>query len=242
MFINQFYRRKEMKKILAIIIAAAMMFTVGAFFASANRAQPDVTSGWEMYPANDFTYYDIVDAASGELNFNNYLLSSDATNGGTYPAAGEACEGAIQTWVDQGHLWSTISPAITGAVKLVFKFNGTGLHLGASFRDTSATGIKMTVDGKEVENPYAANEYVAAMDGSHVVPAIIAGVENLEAGNHVVEIWGTTAVRVSYDWYEVVAGTTAYTETAQTADYIGIAAVVAAVALIGTAVIVSKKH
>ena len=241
MFINQFYRRKEMKKILAIIIAAAMMFTVGAFFASANRAQPDVTSGWEMYPATDFKYYDIVEK-EGTATFNQYLDEATATNGGLYPASGEPCEGAIQTWVDQGHLWSKVSPAITGAVKLVFKFNGTGLHLGASFRDTSATGIKMTVDGKEVDNPYAANEYVAAMDGSHVVPAIIAGVENLEAGNHVVEIWGTTAVRVSYDWYEVVAGTTAYTENAQTADYIGIAAVVAAVALVGTAVIVSKKH
>ena len=229
-----------MKKILAIMLVAVVAFTM-AIAASANRAQPDVTAGWVMYPANDFTYYDIVDAASGELNFNKYL-GSDATNSTTYPAAGEPCEGAIQTWVDQGHLWSTVSPAITGAVKLVFKFNGTGLHLGASFRDTSATGIKMTVDGKEVENPYAANEYVAAMDGSHVVPAIIAGVENLAAGNHVVEIWGTTAVRVSYDWYEVVEGTTEYSESASTGDYVAIAAVVASVAIIGTALVVSKKH
>ncbi len=193
-----------MKKLISILTVALMIIATSVVCLAAE--QPDPARGYSIFAADDFTYLSLVCVDDGsEFEDEEWF-----TNG--------TCHGAsdgVQVWVDQGHLWSHHSWAIMPTYQIEVEFDGTGFHLGANFRDTGSAGIVVVVDGVETEG-CVFDDTVAAIDGSHIIPTRIVRVENLEDGHHKIVIYGTTAVRLSSDWYEIKFSAPATEETPAT--------------------------
>ncbi|MBR5005616.1 MAG: hypothetical protein IKY07_00825 [Clostridia bacterium] len=180
-----------MKKIISIVVAALLIATAAVTCFAADL--PEADPGYTIFKGDDFSYLSLINVDDGsefedeEWYENGHLYG---TNGG------------VQVWVDQGHLASHHSWAITPDYQVVVKFSGTDFHLGANFRDTASAGIVVEVDG-QVREGCVFDDVSAAFDGTHTIPTRIVKVEGLEDGEHEIIIYPTTAVRLSFDWYEI---------------------------------------
>ncbi len=209
-----------MKKILSVIIALTMMLTMGALFASAEEINGSVA-----FPAegNYEAWYgwSHLQTMGEEFTFTFWVKGKAGTH---FSVDNEAGTEYLGYDIKADDTWEKVE-----------------VKAAAGSNDDRGTGAPIRIYTNWEHQPFFIDNVTLVKGEETISTEFIAGTVRDDGS--------TTAGPDTWPWGSWTAGTAKFSadenhvnENAQTADYIGIAAVVAAVALIGTAVIVSKKH